>query len=61
MRASDSRVWDLVGDDGRWLGRVNFPAGFDPRWLGAGEVWGIQTGPWDEPYVVRLRLVGGGG
>jgi len=54
----DENHWDLVEHTGRWLGRVDFPVRFEPKWLGEDEVWGIERGDFDVPYLVRLAFRG---
>lgn len=51
-----ANTWDLIGNGGRWLGQVRFPARFSPGWLGDGQVWGVELDELDVPYVVGLRL-----
>lgn len=52
----DENHWDLVHDNGRWLGTVDFPVRFEPEWLGESAVWGIERDELDVPYLVGLAF-----
>ncbi len=52
----DETLWDLVADDGRWLGRIEFPLGMRPVWLGADQIWGVELDAFDVPTVVGYRI-----
>lgn len=51
-------VYDVFETDGSYLGEIRFPDRFEPRVFGAGHVWGVRRGEFDEEYVVRLSLEG---
>lgn len=52
-------VYDVFEADGRFLGEVRFPERFEPHLFGAGYVWGVRRGDFDEEYVVRLSIRAG--
>jgi len=49
-------VYDVFEVDGAFLGQVRFPERFEPHLFGAGYLWGVRRGDFDEEYVVRLSL-----
>lgn len=55
IRNGDETVFDLISDNGSALGRVEFPEGFVPLWLGATEIWGVDHDEFDVPYIVGFR------
>lgn len=51
-----SRDWDVFNDQGRYLGVVSMPVGFQPvRFIGDG-VYGVQRDELDVQYVVKLSI-----
>ena len=53
--------WDVFDADGRFLGVVTMPDRFAPRLLAGNLVYGVWRDDLDVQYVVRLRIVMGGG
>jgi hypothetical protein len=51
-------VYDVFEKDGTFLGQVRFPERFEAHLFGAGYVWGVRRGEFDEQYVVRLMIRG---
>jgi hypothetical protein len=53
---AEDATWDVIGPDGEHLARVTGPPGL--RLLAADglTVWGVETGAFDEPYVVRYEV-----
>lgn len=51
-------VYDVFEADGTFLGEVRLPERFEPHVFGAGHVWGVRRGEFDEEYVVRLSITG---
>lgn len=49
-------VYDVFEADGIFLGQIRFPDRVEPHVFGAGYVWGVRRGEFDEEYVVRLSL-----
>jgi hypothetical protein len=49
-------VYDVFEADGTFLGEIRFPERFEPHFFGAGHVWGVRRGEFDEQYVVRLSF-----
>ena len=49
-------VYDVFEVDGTFLGEIRFPERFEPYLFGAGRVWGVRLGEFDEQYVVRLSI-----
>ncbi len=52
-------VYDVFEEDGTFLGELRFPDRFEPHLFGAGYVWGVRRGDFDEEYVVRLSIRAG--
>ncbi|MGD2122484.1 MAG: hypothetical protein PVJ76_12100 [Gemmatimonadota bacterium] len=48
--------YDVYEADGTFLGEIRFPERFEPHLFGAGLVWGVRRGEFDEEYVVRLSI-----
>ena len=51
-------VYDVFEADGTFLGQIRFPERFEPHIFGAGYVWGVRRGEFDEEYVARLSITG---
>ena len=52
----DLPVWDVFQSNGTYLGQIRFPSKTTP-WVARGDqVWTVQHGADDEPYVVRYRF-----
>lgn len=49
------RAW-VFTSDGRFLGRVDLPAGVRVEAIGADAVWGVERDAFDVPSVVRYRF-----
>jgi hypothetical protein len=52
-------AYDVFEEDGTFLGEIRFPDRFEPHLFGAGHVWGVKRGEFDEEYVVRLSIISG--
>ena len=54
----DQPIWDVFRSDGTYLGQIRFPPMTTP-WVARGnQIWSVQQGEEDEPYVVRYRFPG---
>ena len=49
-----SRQWDVFDDQGRYLGLLMMPVGFQPVEFRGNEIYGIQRDDLDVQYVVKL-------
>ena len=50
-------VTDVIEPSGRYLGTVAFPNGRATiAWASGDELWALELGEFDEPYVVRYRV-----
>lgn len=61
---NDRWAWDVFDRDGRYLGAVSTEVDLDRlnvQRITADAVYGVFRGELDEPYVVRLAIVKGGG
>ncbi len=52
-----TRVYVVFDRDGRWLGTLDFPAGFVPTDIGDRYVLGYRTDEFDVRYIERWRLI----
>lgn len=50
-------VWSILDRRGEVVGSVRTPAGFKLMRAGREHVWGVRSGEFGEPYVLRLRIV----
>jgi hypothetical protein len=53
--------WTVFGPDGRWLGEVEMPPGFQPTDIGDDWLVGVQRDEMDVEYVLVFPLVKPGG
>ena len=53
---SDTRPYDLISPDGRFLGRVDIPTDFRPLILREERVFGVVQDEFGVPYIVKYRL-----
>jgi 6-bladed beta-propeller protein len=55
--AGEELRWRVFDEEGRWLGSVELPPGFDPRMIGADELLGVSTDELgiERVYAYRLR------
>jgi len=53
----EPRTFDVFEPDGVFLGTVVGPPQTELLLWKGDFVWGVERGPSDEPYVVRLRIV----
>lgn len=49
-------TWDVVGPDGAHVASVSGPAGLRLMAADGRTAWGLETGDFDEPYVVRYEV-----
>lgn len=54
-----SPIWDVFDPEGRYLGDLRVPDGFQPLRLIDGVLWGTQLDELDVPSVVGMRVVSG--
>lgn len=57
MTWREPAVFDVFEPDGTYLGQVRLPPRTSIQIWGRTWLWGVQRGEFDEPYVVRLRLI----
>lgn len=57
VRALGAARWDVLDHEGRFLGTLDTPAGFDPMVADDEAVYGIDHDDLGVEYVVRLRVV----
>lgn len=57
VRALGAARWDVLDREGRFLGTLDTPAGFDPMVADDEAVYGIDHDELGVEYVVRLRVV----
>jgi hypothetical protein len=51
-----SRIWDIFGIDGAYVGPVELPAGFRPTHAGEGTLLGVGQDSLGVPMIVRLQV-----
>jgi hypothetical protein len=56
QRMGGSR-WDVFDPEGRFLGPVEMPDRFIPRYFSGDYIYGVSRDEYDVEYVVRLRVV----
>lgn len=52
----DSVAWDLLGEEGRVLGRTHLPDGFRVMEADRRSLWGMERGKVDVPQIVRYAV-----
>ena len=50
--------WDVLDQEGRYLGVVTMPDRFAPRMIVGHKIYGVWRDEWDVQYAVVLRIVG---
>jgi len=53
----DQATWWILDEQGALVGHVNTPASLHIFRANRTHVWGMEPGRWDEPYVVRYRIL----
>lgn len=53
---NDTRPYDLISPDGRFVGRVDIPTDFRPLTLRDERVFGVVHDEFGVPYIVKYRL-----
>lgn len=53
---ADSVAWDLLGEDGRVLGRARLPVGFQVMEADRRHLWGMETDELGVPKIVRYAI-----
>lgn len=54
----DRRVWEVIDGEGRVLGTVEVPPGFEVRLVWGDRLWGIVRDAFDVPHLVALERDG---
>lgn len=57
LQRMGGRRWDVFDAEGRFLGPVEMPERFIPRYFAGEHVYGVSRDEYDVEYVVRLRVV----
>jgi hypothetical protein len=54
---SGAATWEVLGESGDPVGRVEAPVGFTLLAAGVDRIWGVERDELDVEYIVRYRLV----